>query len=92
MLKNLKKTKGLYNSQQLLLTLTQKGLSREKSYSIVQGIAMDVWDNDTLDFMDQVKSDKTILSYINKDELLEIENLEYHTKHVDHIFQKVFET
>ena len=92
MLKNLKKTKGLYNSQQLLLTLTQKGLSREKSYSIVQGIAMDVWDNDTLDFMDQVKSDKTVLSYINKEELLEIENLEYHTKHVDHIFQKVFET
>ena len=62
MLKNLKKTKGLYNSQQLLLTLTQKGLSREKSYSIVQGIAMEVWDNDTLDFMDQVKSDKNILS------------------------------
>ncbi len=92
MLKNLKKTKGLYNSQQLLLTLTQKGLSREKSYSIVQGIAMNVWEHDTLDFMDQVKSDKTILSYINKDELLEIENLEYHTKHVDHIFQKVFET
>ena len=92
MLKNLKKTKGLYNSQQLLLTLTQKGLSREKSYSIVQGIAMDVWDNDTLDFMDQVKSDKTILSYINEGELLEIENLEYHTKHVNHIFQKVFET
>ena len=92
MLKNLKKTKGLYNSQQLLLTLTQKGLSREKSYSIVQEIAMNVWENDTLDFMDQVKSDKTILSYINKDELLEIENLEYHTKHVDHIFQKVFET
>ena len=92
MLKNLKKTKGLYNSQQLLLTLTQKGLSREKSYSIVQEIAMNVWENDTLDFMDQVKSDKTILSYINKDELLEIEDLEYHTKHVDHIFQKVFET
>ena len=92
MSRNLKKTKGLYNSQQLLLTLTQKGLSREKSYSIVQGIAMEVWDNDTLDFMDQVKSDKIILSYINMDELLEIENLEYHTKHVDHIFQKVFET
>ena len=92
MLKNLKKTKGLYNSQQLLLTLTQRGLSREKSYSIVQKIAMDVWDKDTLDFMDQVKSDKTILSYINKDELLEIESLEYHTKHVEHIFQKVFET
>ena len=53
---------------------------------------MNVWDHDTLNFMDQVKSDKTILSYINKDELLEIENLDYHTKHVDHIFQKVFET
>ena len=92
MLKNLKKTKGLYNSQQLLLTLTQKGLSREKSYSIVQKIAMDVWSKDKLDFMDKVKSDKKILSVINKEELLEIENLDYHTKHVDHIFQKVFET
>lgn len=92
MLKNLKKTKGLYNSQQLLLTLTQKGLSREKSYSIVQKIAMDVWSKDKLDFMDKVKSDKKILSVINKEELLEIENLDYHTKHVDHIFQKVFDT
>ncbi len=92
MLKNLKKTKGLYNSQQLLLTLTQKGLSREKSYSIVQKIAMDVWSEDNLNFMDKVKSDKKILSFINKDELLEIENLDYHTKHVDYIFQKVFET
>ena len=53
---------------------------------------MDVWSKDKLDFMDKVKSDKKILSFINKDELLEIENLDYHTKYVDHIFQKVFET
>ena len=91
MTNNLKKTKGLYNSQQLLLALTQKGLSREKAYSIVQEIAMDVWNSQNLDFIKEVKANKSIQSYLSKDELSEIENIEYHTKQVEYIFKRVFE-
>ena len=43
MLKNLRRFGGLYDSQRVLLTLTQHGLSREDAYAIVQRNAMAVW-------------------------------------------------
>ena len=43
MKRNMDKSKGLYNSQQLLLMLTQKGVSREDAYANVQKVAMKVW-------------------------------------------------
>src|SRR3954470_6474277 len=44
MLKNLDITHGLVYSGQLLLALTQKGISREDAYSWTQRNAMKVWD------------------------------------------------
>ena len=44
MLENIENLGGLIFSQQILLLLTQKGLSREKSYEIVQKNAMKVWE------------------------------------------------
>ena len=44
MLANLQLTRGLVFSGQLLLALTQKGVSRESAYEWVQRNAMKVWD------------------------------------------------
>ena len=44
MKENMDQLKGLVNSQQVLLKLTQSNISREDAYSIVQEIAMQVWD------------------------------------------------
>ena len=43
MLANLNSSKGLYNSQRVLLKLIDKGLTREDAYRKVQKIAMDSW-------------------------------------------------
>ena len=55
MKRNMEKSKGLYNSQQLLLMLTQKGVSREDAYANVQKVAMKVWNSENLDFMKNLK-------------------------------------
>src|SRR6266699_5639289 len=59
MLQNLQFTKGLVFSGQLLLALTQKGVSRETAYDWVQRNAMQVWDEEK-DFQTLVKADKEI--------------------------------
>ena len=92
MKRNMEKSKGLYNSQQLLLMLTQKGVSREDAYANVQKVAMKVWNSENLDFIEEAKKDSFIKSHINENELLEISKLEYHTKFVDTLFKRVFGT
>ena len=92
MKRNMEKSKGLYNSQQLLLMLTQKGVSREDAYANVQKVAMKVWNSENLDFIEESKRDSFIKSHINENELLEISKLEYHTKFVDTLFKRVFGT
>jgi len=57
MKKNLEKLSGLYNSQNLLLKLTQKGLSRQKAYAIIQSAAMKVW-NSNVKFEDILNKNK----------------------------------
>ena len=55
MKRNMEKSKGLYNSQQLLLMLTQKGVSREDAYANVQKVAMKVWNSENLDFIEEAQ-------------------------------------
>ncbi len=92
MKRNMEKSKGLYNSQQLLLMLTQKGVSREDAYANVQKVAMKVWNSENLDFIEEAQRDSFIKSHINENELLEISKVEYHTKFVDTLFKRVFGT
>ena len=92
MKRNMEKSKGLYNSQQLLLMLTQKGVSREDAYANVQKVAMKVWNSENLDFIEEAQKDSFIKAHINENELLEISKLEYHTKFVDTLFKRVFGT
>ena len=92
MKRNMEKSKGLYNSQQLLLMLTQKGVSREDAYANVQKVAMKVWNSENLEFIEEAQRDNFIKSHINENELLEISKLEYHTKFVDTLFKRVFGT
>ena len=92
MKRNMEKSKGLYNSQQLLLMLTQKGVSREDAYANVQKVAMKVWNSENLDFIEEAQKDSFIKSHINENELLEISKLEYHTKFVGTLFKRVFGT
>ena len=68
MLENLNATKGLIFSGQLLLALTNKGLSRETAYDLVQRNAMRVWDEDR-DFRELVKADEEIKSHLSAEDV-----------------------
>ena len=86
---NLKKMKGLIFSQQLLLKLAGKGLERQTAYVMVQRNAMKVWEIGQ-EFKDLIMEDQEIGGYLSKSEIEEIFDLDYHVKHVDDIFERVF--
>ncbi len=68
MLKNIWKTNGVIFSQNILVKLIEKGLSREESYKMVQDLAFQAWNNDK-NFKDLLLSDKKIMNILNKEEL-----------------------
>lgn len=89
MLKNLALGKGLHNSQRVLLALTEKGLTREEAYQLVQDHAMKAW-HEGKDFLAELKTDKLIAQNLSAAELEKLFDLSYHTKYVDTIFKRVF--
>ena len=89
MLKNLNITKGLIFSQELMLELTKTGLSREKSYKMVQGYAKKCF-AENLDLFDVIQSDKYIMSKISISKLKSIFSYSKHFKHINLIFRRVF--
>lgn len=91
MQKNLDRMGGLVHSQRVLLALTQAGISREDSYLIVQRNAMKVWESDgALSLLELLKSDPDVAAKMSAAEIEDRFNLDYHFKHVDTIFDRVF--
>ena len=89
MLSNLNKTKGLIFSQELMLELTKSGLSRERSYKIIQSYAKQSFSRN-IDLIELIKSDKKILSIIPEKKLKNIFNYSKHFKNVNYIYRRVF--
>jgi len=89
MTENLNKMKGLIYSQQVLLKLADRGLERQEAYEMVQRNALKVWDTGR-EFQSLLLEDKEILKHLTKKDIAEIFSLEYHLKHVEDIFQRVF--
>jgi adenylosuccinate lyase len=89
MLTNINSLGGLIYSQRILLELTQKGVSREESYALVQKNAMEAWSNDKT-FKDLIMNDPDIKKVIKEDELTKLFSLDYHLNFVDIIFERVF--
>jgi adenylosuccinate lyase len=89
MIENLKRMKGLTFSQQILMKLATKGLERQEAYVMVQRNAMRVWESNQ-EFKRLVMEDQEIGKYLSNKEIEEIFDLEYHLKHVDEIFERVF--
>ncbi len=89
MIANMNKFRGLIHSQRVLLALTQKGVSREDSYRLVQRNAMKVWEQGA-DFLEELKADPDVTAALSPAEIEANFDLAYHTKHVDTIFARVF--
>jgi adenylosuccinate lyase len=89
MAKNLDLLGGLIHSQRVLLALTQKGLSREKAYELVQRNAFAVRRGQG-DFLTLLSNDREVSAVLSRSELDSLFDLSFHLKHVDEIFARVF--
>jgi adenylosuccinate lyase len=89
MKKNLDALGGLIHSQRVLLALTQKGISRETAYGLVQRNAMAVWSGEG-DFRTLLRKDAEVKRALGDAELESLFDLDYHLKSVDFIFNRVF--
>ncbi len=65
---NMEKTRGLVYSQEVLLRLVQKDLTREEAYKLVQDTAMEVWDSDK-DFLQLLQEKEEITRHLSPAEL-----------------------
>jgi len=89
MLKNLNLMRGLIFSQRILLELANNGVSRENAYALVQRNAMKVWEEGK-DFQTELLNDAEVRNTLSEEQIKEAFNLNYHLKHVDTIFTRVF--
>ena len=88
MKENIDKGFGLIFSQRVMLTLVDKGVSREKAYALVQRNAMEAW-NTKEQFQSLLNRDPDIREYLDENEISVLFDYAYHTKHVADIFQRL---
>ncbi len=86
---NLDRLRGLIYSQQVLLALTQAGVSRENAYRIVQNNAMRVWAGEAT-FLDLLRQDEQVTRALGGQALSKLFDPATFTRHVDTIFARVF--
>ena len=89
MLNNLQITRGLVFSGQLMLALTQKGVSREDAYVYAQRNAMKVWDEGG-DYQELVARDADISSHLSTEEIARVFDINHYLRNVDKVFARVF--
>src|SRR6266568_360775 len=89
MQENLDLTGGLYEAQRVLLALVGKGIGRQEGYVFVQRNAMKVWE-EKIDFRTALKGDPDVRRVLSDAEIDACFAVEYHLKHVDTIFRRVF--
>ena len=89
MISNLNLTKGMIFSQEIMLELTKSGVSRDKSYKIIQSHTKKCF-SQNLNLYDVIKKDKFILSKVPLKKLQKIFNFSSHFKNVNLIFNRVF--
>jgi adenylosuccinate lyase len=87
--RNMNHLRGLVFSQRVLLTLIDKGISREEAYKIVQDNAMKIWAGDPDTFKDKLLSDKKVMEKLSTAEVEGIFDYNYYLKHVEDFYKRM---
>jgi adenylosuccinate lyase len=91
MRENLHRSRGVVFSGSVLLELAKKGVSREQAYEWVQRNAMLSY-AEQRDFKGLLETDTDITRVLSKDDVERAFDLHEQFRHVDHIFERVFQT
>ena len=87
MLKNTDKFGGIIFSQKVLLSLTEKGLTREEAYKIVQRNALDAFNNNN-NFKENLLKDKEVMKKLTKTDIEKIFDKQEFLKNINKIYEK----
>ena len=88
MLKNTSLFGGIVYSQRVLLALTQKGLSREEAYSIVQRNALSAFNKQEGDFKKNLYNDSSVTSLLSVQEIENCFDSGYYLRNIDTIYKR----
>ena len=88
MLININKTNGLIFSQEVLLFLINKGMTRENAYAIVQKNAMKVWEKN-LDFKKIILEDLEIKKYLSNKDIDELFDMNKIMKNINKVYDRL---
>jgi len=89
MQENMDRTQGLFASQDVLLALTEAGMSREDAYRIVQSAAMQAWEKNE-NFEDLISEDPMVQKHLKPEQITKLFDINRHFVYVDQIFKRVF--
>jgi adenylosuccinate lyase len=89
MKRNLNRYGGVIFSQRVMLTLVEKGTSREDAYSIVQSCAHQAWNQAGGNFRELIAQDSRVQSQLTPDEIEDCFNPQHHFRHLDEIYQRL---
>lgn len=89
MKENFEMTRGMVFSQQVLLAMVEAGIKRDEAYKIIQRNALRCYDEQK-NFRDLLLEDKEVTQYLSAEKIEQCFSLDYHLKHVDTIFERVF--
>lgn len=85
--KNIDLTYGIIYSQRVLTALVEKGLSREKSYDLVQSLALKSYNNKT-DFKEILKGNKEITDIFSLEEIDGLFDPKFYFRNIDYIYSR----
>ncbi|MGQ9838425.1 MAG: adenylosuccinate lyase [Cyanobacteriota bacterium] len=89
MKRNLNIYGGVIFSQQVLLALVDKGLSREEAYRLVQENAHRAWNQPQGDFHAYLLADERVMAHLSEAELAACFDPTRHLAHLDEIFARL---
>ena len=80
---------GVVFSQRVLLTLVDKGMSREDAYTVVQSCAHQAWNQPQGNFQDLISKDSRVMDVLSEAEIKSCFDPKHHLKHLDEIYQRL---
>jgi adenylosuccinate lyase len=87
MKRNVERTHGLIFSQRVMLAMVDKGLSRERSYELVQRNAMPSWSTGE-PFQELLFKDEEVMNVLSKEEITELFDYSFHLQYIDEIYSR----
>ncbi|MGB7087151.1 MAG: adenylosuccinate lyase [Phormidesmis sp.] len=87
--RNMNRYGGVVFSQRVMLTLVEKGISREEAYRIVQSNAHQAWNTPGGNFQKLIESDPEVTQQLSAEEITECFDPSYQMRNISKVYQRL---